>query len=236
MTTPIDSDKDRPARSAKRLALKRLIQVLLCLVLACAAILLKPYWDSWQRHLTRHRSNIAFHEIKDIEVAIERIRVDAGVDNLRAMFANSEELNRGDLNEIIQRHTLALYKLLAEGKSAAVDLKPECRTRLASHYYAIGDDWWGREYKCFITEPAGGRIPDLQKKLFSVYTTFSTPEARAIWIRREPEAPPTAIIISTGRDGIFAAMTSKPSRTVNGVILPMGDDITNLTSVGDLTE
>ena len=164
--------------------------------------------------------------------------VDAGAKDIRDLLTKSDELDSGTPEQVLARHSKLLYQLLEHGRHAAADLKPEFRRLLGDKYSDSLKDPWGREFVFYLRKSAGAKPPELQGKLLSAYTTGNLPTLSSDFIRAQPDALPFAFIISTGKDGELAGLSTQPRRSLYryGEILPMGDDITNLTAVGSMAE
>lgn len=159
-------------------------------------------------------------EMKNAELAIEKILKDTGAARVRDLFSDPNTLDGSTLQETLQRHTDAVHLLLSRGKNASLDLRPELRNRLGDLYIDFALDPWGENrYVFYLPYGEGNAANALDRRFIETYMTFfelGEGGPKKPWRQDAP-----IYIACKGKDGRLELL--EPS--VSGGI---GDDMSNL--------
>jgi len=172
-------------------------------------------------------SDRAYTQIMAIELAVEKLLVDAQVDSMRAVFSSPDILNAPSIETTLDLHTEIVYTLLREGKDAELELKPEVRRRLASTYMDPRRDPWRQHQFVFYIPSESGKNDSPLDRLFQSAYAGNDHVARR-YEGPDSDAGPPIYAVSRGEDGRlelfeYLADPSEPNESMT-----LGDDLTNL--------
>ena len=160
----------------------------------------------------------AYNDIETAELAVNKMLSDAAVPHLRDLFNNPDTLDAATNEETIQRHTVALYLLLKEGKRTTLDLHPDIRARLSDTYMDIGKDAWQENlYVFYIPHGYGDDTNALDRRFIETYIS-----SRKSAVPMQQELP--IYIVSRGPDGVLGVL----EQNRYGDAVGAGDDRSNL--------